>query len=85
MAPFERIESLKKWVPEEKSPRMAAVMMLFILKNRITHWGTCRNSYEGYTRTNSIPEGNMKLRMKIFLELHCGNTGGSYVSPNTMM
>jgi 8-oxo-dGTP pyrophosphatase MutT (NUDIX family) len=48
MAPFERIESLKNGSLEDKSPRMAAVMMLFYPKNRITHLVLIvRNSYEG--------------------------------------
>ncbi|MFT5715111.1 MAG: 8-oxo-dGTP pyrophosphatase MutT (NUDIX family) [Flavobacterium sp.] len=48
MAPFERIESLKNKAVENKSPRMAAVMMLFYPKNGITHLVLIvRNSYEG--------------------------------------
>lgn len=48
MAPFERIESLKNSDFENRSPRMAAVMMLFYPKNGMTHLALIvRNSYEG--------------------------------------
>jgi 8-oxo-dGTP pyrophosphatase MutT (NUDIX family) len=48
MAPFERTESLKNSAVVNKSPRMAAVMMLFYPKNGITHLVLIvRNSYEG--------------------------------------
>jgi 8-oxo-dGTP pyrophosphatase MutT (NUDIX family) len=48
MAPFERMESLKKAFSDNENPRMAAVMMLFYPKNGITHLVLIvRNSYEG--------------------------------------
>lgn len=48
MAPFERIEFLKNLTLESKTPRIAAVMMLFYPKNNITHLVLIvRNSYKG--------------------------------------
>ena len=48
MVPFERTESLKNTFDENKTPRMAAVMMLFYPKNGMTHLVLIvRNSYEG--------------------------------------
>lgn len=48
MAPFERIEFLKNLTLESKTPRVAAVMMLFYPKNNITHLVLIvRNSYKG--------------------------------------
>ncbi|WP_310381537.1 CoA pyrophosphatase [Flavobacterium sp.] len=48
MAPFERIEFLKNLTLESKTPKIAAVMMLFYPKNSITHLVLIvRNSYKG--------------------------------------
>jgi 8-oxo-dGTP pyrophosphatase MutT (NUDIX family) len=48
MAPFERIEFLKNLTLESKSPKIAAVMMLFYPKDSITHLVLIvRNSYKG--------------------------------------
>lgn len=48
MAPFERIEFLKNLTLESKTPRVAAVMMLFYPKNNSTHLVLIvRNSYKG--------------------------------------
>jgi 8-oxo-dGTP pyrophosphatase MutT (NUDIX family) len=68
MAPFERIESLKNYAVENNSPRMAAVMMLFYPKNRITHLVLIvRNSYEGvHSGQIAFPGGKYETEDEIF-------------------
>jgi 8-oxo-dGTP pyrophosphatase MutT (NUDIX family) len=68
MAPFERIESLKNSAIENKSPRMAAVMMLFYPKNGITHLVLIvRNSYEGvHSGQIAFPGGKFEREDKNF-------------------
>jgi 8-oxo-dGTP pyrophosphatase MutT (NUDIX family) len=68
MAPFERIESLKNSDFGNKSPRMAAVMMLFYPKNGMTHLVLIvRNSYEGvHSGQIAFPGGKYEIEDKIF-------------------
>jgi 8-oxo-dGTP pyrophosphatase MutT (NUDIX family) len=68
MAPFERIESLKKGGDKSKQPRIAAVMMLLYPKEGITHLVLIvRNSYEGvHSAQIAFPGGKYEEEDQIF-------------------
>ena len=59
MAPFERVEMMKKWNYEDKNPRKSAVMMLFYPKVGVTHLILIvRNAYPGvHSSQISFPGG----------------------------
>lgn len=63
MAPLERIESLKSFKIEDKTPKKAAVMMLFYPKNDKTHLVLIvRNSYEGvHSAQIAFPGGRYEI------------------------
>lgn len=68
MAPFKRIESLKKGDNGIDKPRIAAVMMLLYPKNGITHLVLIvRNSYEGvHSGQIAFPGGKFETEDTIF-------------------
>lgn len=70
MAPFERIENMKNDASKSKSPRMAAVMMLFYPKNGMTHLVLIvRNSYEGvHSAQIAFPGGKYEAGDENFSE-----------------
>jgi 8-oxo-dGTP pyrophosphatase MutT (NUDIX family) len=68
MAPLERIESLKNFDIGLKTPKIAAVMMLFYPKNGITHLVLIvRNSYKGvHSAQIAFPGGKYEPQDEIF-------------------
>ena len=70
MAPLERLESLKSSNSGGKSPRIAAVMMLFYPKNDATHLVLIvRNSYKGvHSAQIAFPGGKYELDDQDFAE-----------------
>lgn len=70
MAPLERLESLKNNSSAGKTPRIAAVMMLFYPKNNVTHLVLIvRNSYKGvHSAQIAFPGGKYEQEDQNFAE-----------------